>query len=218
MLDNFNLNKLRESDTKVSYMDGFSPMMINETYLRELGVGVQPSQETLSELRRGSSAFLNRYEDKSMVTDSSFSLKDISFDEPLKTHRYTNKCPIDVLEVDPMVGCNLNCLYCLVRAGDHSAPKTVYENYGSYLRTKLEENGLNHYYYFSANNIAFFISQNHTVNCFLNCFCFLLNDILDIFEEYNQFLLKEGYCDTDIICEEPTSLDQFLLKEQSFRK
>jgi hypothetical protein len=41
----------------------------------------------------------------------------------------------------------------------------------------------------------------------------VLNDILDIFEDYNQFLLKEGYCDTDIICEEPTSLDQFLLKE-----
>ncbi len=72
------------------------------------------------------------------------------FNEPLKVHRYTSKCPIDVLEIDPMVGCNVNCLYCLVMNGDHSSAKIVYKNYGDYLRHKLEEdNGVDHYYYFA---------------------------------------------------------------------
>lgn len=37
------------------------------------------------------------------------------------------------------------------------------------------------------------------------------NDLLD---EYNNFLLKECYCDTDIICEQPTALDRFLILEK----
>jgi hypothetical protein len=28
--------------------------------------------------------------------------------------------------------------------------------------------------------------------------------------EYTDFLLKEGYCDTDVYCEPPTAVDQFL--------
>lgn len=28
--------------------------------------------------------------------------------------------------------------------------------------------------------------------------------------EYTDFLLKEGYCDTDVYCEPPTAIDQFL--------
>jgi len=119
-------------------------------------VRVKFSQETLCELKRGSAAYLKRYEDKSMVAEPSYILEDISLDEPLKAHRYTNRCPVDILEVNPMKGCNVNCLYCLVRAGVHSGSKIVYQNYGTYLRHKLEEeNGLDHYYYFSAKTEPF---------------------------------------------------------------
>jgi len=34
--------------------------------------------------------------------------------------------------------------------------------------------------------------------------------IKDRLEKYNQFLLKNGYTDTDIYQEEPTAIDQFL--------
>jgi hypothetical protein len=33
----------------------------------------------------------------------------------------------------------------------------------------------------------------------------------DILDSYNEFLMNNGYCDTDIISEEPTALDQFLI-------
>ena len=29
-------------------------------------------------------------------------------------------------------------------------------------------------------------------------------------EEYTNFLLKEGYCDTDVYCEPPTAIDRFI--------
>ena len=38
----------------------------------------------------------------------------------------------------------------------------------------------------------------------------LLKHEKDILNEYNQFLLENGYCDTDIEQEEPTAIDQFL--------
>ena len=39
----------------------------------------------------------------------------------------------------------------------------------------------------------------------------ILRDIiLETLDEYNQFLLKNGYTDTDIISEKPTALDEFL--------
>lgn len=40
---------------------------------------------------------------------------------------------------------------------------------------------------------------------------FKIGSIIDILDSYNNFLLKNGYTDTDIISEEPTALDQFLI-------
>ena len=37
---------------------------------------------------------------------------------------------------------------------------------------------------------------------------------IDILDEYNNFLLKNGYTDTDIISEQPTALDQFLILDK----
>lgn len=39
----------------------------------------------------------------------------------------------------------------------------------------------------------------------------LQNHEKELLSKYNEFLLKEGYCDTDIEQEEPTAIDQFLM-------
>ena len=42
----------------------------------------------------------------------------------------------------------------------------------------------------------------------------VINDVLMVvisaLDDYNQFLLKNGYTDTDIVSEDPTALDEFL--------
>jgi DNA repair photolyase len=156
MLEHGKLNKLKRNESKLYDLQGFTPKIINESYLKELGVGVTPSKETLQDLQRGSSVLVKKYQNRSLLSKPSFLLRDISLDEPLKAHRYTSKCPVDVLEVDPMVGCNIGCLYCLVTDGNHSMPKVAYKNYGVYLRHKLEEdNGASHYYYFAPKSEPF---------------------------------------------------------------
>ena len=35
----------------------------------------------------------------------------------------------------------------------------------------------------------------------------------DLLTEYTEFLLKEGYCDSDVYCEPPTAIDRFMHKE-----
>lgn len=37
---------------------------------------------------------------------------------------------------------------------------------------------------------------------------------LDTLQKYNEFLLKHGYTDTDVISEEPTAIDQFLAEQR----
>jgi hypothetical protein len=37
------------------------------------------------------------------------------------------------------------------------------------------------------------------------------NEVIEILEKYNKFLMDEGYCDFDLI-QEPTAIDQFMIK------
>jgi DNA repair photolyase len=141
---------LRESKNDLYEMKGFNPRIINQDYLNELKVSVRPSNETLEELKQGSMSFAEKYKKKAFIAKLSWQEKDIPMDKPLKHHRYTCKCPTDILEVDPVVGCNVNCLYCLVTDGDHSAQKTVYKNYASYLNRRLQENRDSYYCYYLA--------------------------------------------------------------------
>jgi len=39
----------------------------------------------------------------------------------------------------------------------------------------------------------------------------------DLLQEYTDFLLKKGYCDTDVYAEPPTAIDQFLEKKGYLR-
>jgi DNA repair photolyase len=155
MVEHVTLTKLRPTQTDL-YDVCDSPRLVDQGYLDELGVGVKPSKELVQEMRRGSEVFAHRCKHQSLAPKPSCVLQDISLEEPLKTHRYTCKCPVDVLEVNPLVGCNVNCLYCLVTNGDHSAPKDVYQNYGKYLRRQLAENGgADHCYFFAAKTEPF---------------------------------------------------------------
>lgn len=163
MLEYAKVDNLRKSENRLYDLHGFVPKIINQDYIKELKLRVKPSNETIEELKKGSSLFAEGYKNRSLVAELSWILKDIPLDKPLKSHRYTSKCPIDVLEVDPVVGCNVNCLYCLVTDGDHSAQKIVYKNYGSYLRHKLEqENGADHCYYFAPQTEPFQVSTLQT--------------------------------------------------------
>jgi len=35
----------------------------------------------------------------------------------------------------------------------------------------------------------------------------------DLLTEYTDFLLKEGYCDSDVYCEPPSAIDRFLIPQ-----
>lgn len=150
MISNSKSYKSKVGENKLYELRGFSPAIVDKAYLKELKVKVRPLEETLHEMKKGSSLFIKKYKNKALVAEPSWDFKKISFEEPLKTHRYTSRCPVDILDVDPMVGCSVNCLYCLATDGDHSARKIVYENFGAYLRQKLnDENEMAHYYYYA---------------------------------------------------------------------
>lgn len=156
MVKHVKLTNLRRKDVQSESLRKFKPKIIDKSYLKDLNVKVKPTMEVLNELQKGSTAFAKKFADKSLVAELSCQLKDISMSEPLKSHRYTSKCPIDVLDINPVVGCNKNCLYCLVTDGDHSGAKTVYKNYGSFLKQKLsEENGAGYSYYFASQTEPF---------------------------------------------------------------
>ncbi len=36
----------------------------------------------------------------------------------------------------------------------------------------------------------------------------------DVLTDFLDFLLKNGYCDTDVYCEPPTVIDQYLIKQK----
>jgi hypothetical protein len=36
------------------------------------------------------------------------------------------------------------------------------------------------------------------------------NEVIDILEKYNRLLMKDGYCDVDLINDQPTTIDRFL--------
>lgn len=43
---------------------------------------------------------------------------------------------------------------------------------------------------------------------------FFNDRMIEKLNQYNEFLLKNGYCDTDIISEKPTALDKFLILDK----
>ena len=143
-------------------LPGFEPSRVDGSYLKELGVRVEPSAETLDALRRGSEVFERRFREHLLIPRQRFSLESI---DPAavspEIHNYTGRCPTLTYEINPVRGCTVGCQYCLVSDGVHEQELVAYENYHLYVRRLLEEhNGegspnARHYYYFSPKTEAF---------------------------------------------------------------
>lgn len=143
-------------------MEEFHPAVVDQTYLKELGVTVVPSPETLEGLRRGSEVFEQRLKAHKLIPEQRYFLDTIDpLQEKPEIHNYTGRCPTLTYEINPVKGCSVGCLYCLVSDGVHEQPLMAHENYHLYVRELLEKhNGvgsknLEHYYYFSPKTEAF---------------------------------------------------------------
>ena len=143
-------------------LPGFAPAIVDEPYLRNLGVDVLPAPETLEGLRKGSEVFRCRWVSRTLIPRQRFGLDRIHPDtvQP-EIHNYTGRCPTLTYEINPVGGCTVGCQYCLVSDGVHERELLAHENYHLYVRALLErENGAgspnqNHYYYFSPKTEAF---------------------------------------------------------------
>ena len=143
-------------------MEEFHPAVVDQAYLKELGVTVAPSPETLEGLRRGSEVFEQRLTAHKLIPEQRYFLDTIDpLQEKPEIHIYTGRCPTLTYEINPVKGCSVGCLYCLVSDGVHEQPLMAHENYHLYVRELLEKhNGvgsknLEHYYYFSPKTEAF---------------------------------------------------------------
>ena len=129
-----------QHETNVYNLPGFEPEIVDAAYLSRLGVGVQPSEETLAKLTAGSLIFRKRMEEKTVIPVSRLVFEDVDPDkvEP-EIHNYTGRCPTLTFEINPVRGCNVGCQYCLVTDGVHEQTLTAYSNYHLYVRKLLKD-------------------------------------------------------------------------------
>ena len=161
-MENVTFTPFYRHEHNVYHLEGFQPAIVDGDYLKSLGVSVNPSEDTLEGLKRGSILFAQRLREKTLVPKNTFRIEETD-PESVKTeiHNYTGRCPTLTYEINPVKGCTVGCLYCLVTDGVHEQPLVAIDNYHLYVRQLLEEhNGrgsknANHYYYFSPKTEAF---------------------------------------------------------------
>ena len=149
-------------ETDIYRLPDLAAHPIDAARLRELGVSVEPSAETLAGLARGSRLFAQRLKEHTLLPHTRYQLQDIdpATEEP-EIHNYTGRCPTLTYEINPVKGCGVGCQYCLVTDGVHEQPLIALDNYHLYVRRLLaEKNGPGsenapHYYYFSPKTEAF---------------------------------------------------------------
>ena len=134
------MRNLYEHETDAYNLKDFKPQIVDANYLKELGVTIEPSEETLQGLIRGSKLFMKRLEEHTVIPKSVLYLEDCD-PETVETeiHNYTGRCPTLTFEVNPIKGCHVGCQYCLVTDGVHEQKLVAYENYHLYVRKLLEE-------------------------------------------------------------------------------
>lgn len=139
MKEPIELKNLYSHETDVYNMKGFEPKIVDAQYLKDLGVTIEPSEETLQGLIRGSKVFMKRIENHTVIPVSRLYL-DRCIPEEIETeiHNYTGRCPTLTFEINPVHGCNVGCQYCLVTDGVHEQKLVAYENYHEYVRYLLE--------------------------------------------------------------------------------
>lgn len=140
-MDNFIIfEPFYSHETDAYNLNGFSPSVVDKVYLDKLGVKVQPSEETIRGLVRGSKLFMDRIKNKTVIPVSKLYLENIDPDKvETEIHNYTGRCPTLTFEINPIRGCNVGCQYCLVTDGVHEQKLVAYENYHLYVRKLLEE-------------------------------------------------------------------------------
>ncbi len=144
------LENLNGHETNVYNLQGFTPEVVDESYLKKLGVKACPSDETLAGLKKGSELFIKRLAEGTVIPRPRLTMKEIDLDSPVEIHNYTGKCPTLTYEINPVKGCNVGCMYCLVTDGVHENELEAYTNYPEYIGKFLEEHyAEQHYYYFS---------------------------------------------------------------------
>ena len=149
-------------DNDVYNLEGFSPQVVDYSYLKGVGVEVEPDEATLEALKRGSLILKKRLENHTLIPKPRFSeYRGNPNEVKTEIHNYTGRCPTLTYEINPVGGCGVGCQYCLVTDGDHERELAVDLDYPLYVRRLLEEkNGpgsenRNHYYYFSPKTEAF---------------------------------------------------------------
>lgn len=137
-------------------LEGLVPKVVDREYLAELGVTVRPSDGTVAALIRGSRAFSERLERGTLLPRPRIEARPAPADGDLGVHNYTGSCPTATYEVNPVVGCSVGCLYCLVSDGDHEEELVLLEGYPELLARVLERRlGERCFYYFSPKTEAF---------------------------------------------------------------
>ncbi|MCX7747449.1 MAG: hypothetical protein N2645_11270 [Clostridia bacterium] len=150
------LKNLNENNIDIYQLEGFEAKTVDSHYLHSLQVKVIPSSQTLWDLTKGSILFKERLKSRSVIPKPELIMSETSLKSELEIHNYTGACPALTYEINPVTGCNVGCLYCLVTDGVHENRLHAYSNYHLLVRRVLEENYLEpHYYYFSPKTEAF---------------------------------------------------------------
>ena len=129
-----------QHDVNIYSLPGFEPQVVNREYLKNLGVDVDPSEETLAGLERGSLVFMERLKNHTVIPISRLTIDEIDPDAvETEIHNYTGRCPTLTFELNPVQGCNVGCQYCLVTDGVHEQALVAHGNYHLYVRKLLKE-------------------------------------------------------------------------------
>jgi DNA repair photolyase len=149
------LRLLNDAPALVQDLEGFVPRVVDQPYLRGLGIDFEPAPRTLAGLRQGSEALALRLAQGTLVPRSRITPAEIDLGSELEIHNYTGRCPTLTYEISPVQGCHVGCQYCLVTDGAHEQELVLYTNYAALVERVLEEKHSEpHFFYFSAKTEA----------------------------------------------------------------
>jgi DNA repair photolyase len=163
MAEQVELRPLNQAPCLVEELEGFSPGIVDRDYLAQLGVEVVPRSATLEGLIRGSQNLRRRLRRGNLAPRSRVVLVEADTEAELEIHNYTGACPTLTYEINPVLGCHVGCLYCLVTDGSHEQEITVWANYADLVARVLEQRHRErHFYYFSPKTEALTASTLQT--------------------------------------------------------
>ena len=139
-MNEITFRNLYEHETTIYSLPGFTPAVVDRAYLDALGVEMEIAEDTLAGLRKGSETFLRRLRERTLIPVPRLVVDDVDPDSiDTEIHNYTGRCPTLTFELNPVLGCNVGCQYCLVTDGVHEQALTAHGNYHLYVRRLLRE-------------------------------------------------------------------------------